>query len=1699
MGKRSASRSQGPLLGAYQCTRLLARGGGGEVWVAQRSGGQDEDLVIKIALAEDVMIEALRREWDNLFDIPSAALPLPVAWLDASDDGRPGIVMERRAGRPLGEALRGASPDFAAQVIAGALDALVALHAAGLVHGDLHPDNVLVDDAANVSLLDLGLSQAPGDLPAHGAGLPAFAAPERLRGEGVDARDDLFSLAASAWHALVGEHPFRDYPAFMPARHDRPSAVSGELASLLDVLSAWLSPARELRPVSADVARREWSSLVEGDAAGGSSAAVMQRPWRWGRWKEPALPQANDGAVQWVTGPSGSGRSGALRAVEAQARRRGAATRVAWLRPAPGDYDALAALEADVQRLTGPLPELEQSADAATSFGLGERGGPAGASMQRRVERARRALGPDAWLLVDDFDLLNEALQTALAGQRTMAGGSRLIVAAGSAPAGRTRFELPAAVADEVSLAMNAATGRSHDLELCRAVADAVGADRAAIAPMMERLAADGHVHEEHGRVSPAVTGDELVAACRALADELSGETAAALPDSDVLQRLLAHVAVSDVCHPGRGGDPAPQADAAALAAMRAVRRMPGGAFAVSSGRHREYLLNALDDTLIAEAARDRAAWLADRAPIEALELRVLSGARSGDKLPKAIDVVRGCDVLTNSAQPGRAARLAAGWLGASSGRRGKRTVTVAAMHAAVARGRLQEVEELAATLTKTEAANAQVQLALADRAFRAGDYPAASTCAQAAAADAGTNDALLAAASMIEAFAATWQGDLDGAAGAITRGRNAKPNAAVADQFSYLEALANYYRGDLVAARAVFAKLDESHAAAVRAAAAAGVGLCAHRDGDLKQARQSYDRSRRLAEVAGDRSRVLNMTMNIAVLDHEAGDLGAALSGYERVIDDARRLGNRGALVRSLNNRGNLLTLIGDHDRAETDLEAALSALQEVGNQYLEGNVHCLLAEIARKSSKPQVARDRIGRAVEALTAAAAEAELLEIRIEQAEIALASGDIDSARDIASQTLDEAVRLANDEVRARAAWLLARCELLALGADLRSASEPLREIADKLADCAAAVPDGKPLLRVAIDTDRAVVAALIGDVPAAVELARDALARLDRVAATLDPSDASIFRGGIVHAPRISLLRLVANMQAMSASTTAAPTVNLGTALMGTVLALNRRLSGEHDLPRLLEVLMDAAVTLTGAERGFLVLDDRAAPKAVSDMSRAGEPELRVAIARNLDQENLRKAAHKLSWSVAVRVFEDGDRMVTTDASVDPRLAEQASVHAANLRSILCVPLALRGRTIGVLYVDNRFTSGAFSQDHASVLEALAAQAAIAIHTARLITRYSRSQKQLEASKAEVEELNEQLKEDLSSTEEALHSARQALDAQRLEIERRSDYGQIKGESQPLRRLFSLMDRVRKHDFPVVVIGESGTGKELVARAIHFTGARRRGPFVAINCGAVPENLLESELFGHVRGAFTGAVAERDGLFVSADRGTLFLDEVGEMPLAMQVKLLRVLQSGEVQAVGGARLRKVDVRVLAATHRDLDQMVADGTFREDLLYRLRVVQLRVPPLRERVDDLPLLCEHFLTANREAGLGDVERITPAAFAVMRGYGWPGNIRELETFLKSACLFADGNELDVSDVHSLVEKNRRAAVTSGATKAVDAGISGVFATGSMADIELAIIADRLDRLGGNKSRTAESLGIDRGTLYTKLRRLKQDRAL
>jgi two-component system response regulator PilR (NtrC family) len=347
--------------------------------------------------------------------------------------------------------------------------------------------------------------------------------------------------------------------------------------------------------------------------------------------------------------------------------------------------------------------------------------------------------------------------------------------------------------------------------------------------------------------------------------------------------------------------------------------------------------------------------------------------------------------------------------------------------------------------------------------------------------------------------------------------------------------------------------------------------------------------------------------------------------------------------------------------------------------------------------------------------------------------------------------------------------------------------------------------------------------------------------------------------------------------------------------------------------------------------------------------------------------------------------------------------------------------------------------------------------------------------------------------------DELSHVLRKALEQRRLaaenaylrsQLEERYQFGGILGRSRPMQQLFQLLETVARASSTILVTGETGTGKEVVARAVHHNSPRKAHRFVALNCSAIPETLLEAELFGHVRGAFTGAVGNRHGRFEQAHKGTLFLDEVGTMSPALQMKLLRALQEREFERVGDSQTIKVDVRVIAATNSDLAKMVADGGFREDLYYRLNVINVSLPPLRDRREDIPMLVNHFL---ERLAPGQELHLSQGAMRALMAFAWPGNVRQLENALERAVALCGGRtEIELSDLPPEIYTTPAPA----ARPSVDFPDAGLDLPGYLAGIERDLIRLSLQRTRGNRNKAAELLRIKRTTLVEKLKRLGAD---
>ncbi len=483
------------------------------------------------------------------------------------------------------------------------------------------------------------------------------------------------------------------------------------------------------------------------------------------------------------------------------------------------------------------------------------------------------------------------------------------------------------------------------------------------------------------------------------------------------------------------------------------------------------------------------------------------------------------------------------------------------------------------------------------------------------------------------------------------------------------------------------------------------------------------------------------------------------------------------------------------------------------------------------------------------------------------------------------------------------------------------------------------------------------------------------------------------------------------------------------------VLEASRWINEAVSVKDVLNRIIDAALRLTRGNRGFVV---------VRDDENGG---LSFAAARNLRREDILDPALQLSRSIVEDVLLSGRTVVTSEARTDERFRAFRSISHLDLLSVMCAPLITRGSTLGAIYVDDPSRVDRFDEAAREVLEALAEHAATALDKARLLTQ--------------IEALNRRLARDLEQ-------ARRDLD-ERLPPQR------IVTRDPRMLQILELIERVADSDAPVLIEGAAGTGKELIARALHDSSYRRRRPFVPVNSASLPEALVESELFGYKKGAFSGALRDREGLIAAADGGTLFLDEIGEMPPAIQAKLLRVLQDGEYVPLGSNVPETAHVRLVSATHRSLKDLIRAGAFREDLYYRVRVVQIDVPPLRARRGDVPVLVRHF-TEKIAAKSGDRPRaFTGAALEALAARPWPGNVRELEAVIRSLVLTVQADVIDVADLPAdLLSVARAVAATEGDLPPLKSAVD---------EREREMVVEALRRCSDNRVRAAAMLGITR----------------
>ncbi|NUN16117.1 MAG: sigma 54-interacting transcriptional regulator [Myxococcales bacterium] len=1686
----------------YRVIRPLAAGGEGTTWLAADEFRSQSKVVFKRLESSSARAHITLLERLSTWQHPHLGLPREM--LDAGD-GAFWVVTDYFADGDLSPWVRSRRPqDVVLRCVFDLLRGLRFLHDNGLVHGDIKPENIVVDSLGNARWIDFGFVSewaaatetigGTDDLDLHGT--PAYLAPERVFGRPPSPQSDLYALGITVFQLLTGGFPFDDdiVGRLELLASGRDSIRLTKLSESPD-LTGWLPWVRSLlafspekRPQSVHAAAQQLVSLFPSSPfpveTRESIAARIVVSGFMGRETvtaplESLFHSASVPVAYWVAGQQGSGRSSWL-----EAARRAAA--LAGF-DAPESFGALTHT-ALVAWFGGETESTHMSVAAVADSLL-----------------ARSADRP-LWLTFDDAEAATadaKTLVVQLVRLKDLHPRSRLMLSIASLPLDQSND------ARELH-GMISPFCRITEINLPRLNEKQIGQLTARLSPMVPvppSLVRDLTVRSGGEPVllhvllrtlvnadrTPLSTGEPLPLGLYDVVAEVPTDiqhAAAALLRSapigvqqvtrvlgvlgESIHREDLHLLLTYLW-PDQNVVAAIR-DAAGLGAVLPMQTPRGeewttagialatAALALEPQSETNHLVEQLVTFMVKDNGEPPTMGMGERYPravVHALE----SAHRYGEAVVWAFGHGLWADVVRNGVcalkhpladdmlfQVLEAMAMAYATRGefAAAGKMGERLQEVALANparAATIRLRLCEIE--------LDAGRPQ------DAAKQLDEWISRST----EGADRNWAQALLARARLT-------MGELDAAEKEASEVVEKTPHDDSAGFHARVTlALTRLYRGHTDAA------LADLQRCVTWTGEAGGrrqdepfvlnaVGIAHQRNNDPVAAAQAYQASLASARSQGNLARQGIAAMNLGTVAQETGDLGQALKSYGDAEVVARRTGDDTALVKSLMNQANLYNQVGDGGGAQSRLGLAMRLPPAKTNTFLSAYLQLLSGEAAFRLEDPDLALRHLDEAYAAFVTLKSAREAAECLLLRARVLLwhrRFGELAVSLTALEQAMGE---LGIARLRVWWLWIRAEAEIqrqgggLSLAADLLQRAKELSEERIR--------PEDK--WRVHLSLARLLALTLPEEATTHADMAMRLLRGLaDRLDEPL--------RGTFLLLPEHRLAMQWAQILTMERRS------NQGQQQLAfRVLELNKRLSAETDPVRLLDRILDTAIAVTGAERGFILTPV------------GGTDELEVRVARNFDRESLKKKESKVSRHIARDVFVTGLPLLSVDAQDDDRLRGLRSVAAIRLRSVLCVPMRQGGVPMGVIHVDNRFQKGAFTEEQRMFMEAFADQAAVVLAWAETLDRehkaraaLEKKRDELELARAQVAALNETLAKKLDDQGLELELTKRRLVQDQALVPTEARYGSMVGTSEALAKVFTLVDRVKKTAVPVVVTGESGTGKELVARELHEGSARKDKRFLTINCAALPETLLESELFGYEKGAFTGAERARAGLFEDAHEGTLFLDEVGDMGLSMQVKLLRVLESGEVRRVGSTEVKHVDVRIVAATHRDLKTRVAEREFREDLYFRLCVVEIRLPPLRERVEDIPLLADFILEkiANRHGV--EKKRLGPQALNMLKKYRWPGNIRELAAVLTAAVLLTDGPTIDGA---ALLDSNPALSAVGERDLAQKFRWDG---KATLEEITNAVLVDALERNGNNKVATARALGIDRNTLHLKLKRL------
>ncbi|MEZ4392436.1 MAG: sigma 54-interacting transcriptional regulator [Polyangiales bacterium] len=1485
----------------YRVLRRVGEGGGGGVWLVEDRLAGNAVMVLKRLLshAQSSLAQWLVNEFQILaqLDLPAVARvhDFGLADADAEDPGGAFFTREFVDGTPLDEAL-GDAPEGARvrALFQSAAETLRELHRLGVVHGDLKPANLIVPrDGDRVVLIDFGLAQgALGAAARVRGGTLGFMPPERqamlLAGQSLppDPRADVYALAVSLGCVLFGSAPGDDAtppprvaadPSLRAlweiARRGAAADPAQRFATVDDLLVALSGPAESLRPRAPSgrvVFRPEGREAELGVILDAVSRRLIRRE--------------RDVPLVLLEGEEGSGRSTLLREVTWRAQLRG--VQVLSIRCEAGE---------------GPVRRLREGAEVLSGAPVD----PAAPDALSAALRRASAVAP-VLILADDLDEADDGVAAML---RSIAYGCEadepLLVVASAANVSRVR-ELEATQRvvlgplDEAAVAaLCAQTLGVVEPGVAAAVLRRTGALPLAVTELLAALARDA-------AVSPSdVEATEVPGRAR----DIAARRAAALPRGARLTALaVAWLGAAATAERVRALVPEPDA----LERCRAgglVAQRPDGSWSLRHGSLEEALLASCDDADRASLKRPVAEAL-DRADAPTT-LRAEAWLRAGDP-QRAMDLADDAvAALRRDGLPLTAVRLLAGIraeAGASSARRYLEAELL------MEGGRVAEAEALAASVGEDDPAVRRRARLLQARLLRSrGDIDGAGALLDAVAMEARVSDPDLAAEARVESGrVALARGDYATASARCDDAASLAVDPLARAKALSVAGMARVFEGRnaeglaaLEEARSTFASRSLPRE---EATLLTYLAVARERGGDLGGARELHEAALDRARAAGDLRAMVTARINLGNVTQRQGDLGAALEHTQAALQLSLRAGLRGHTATARMNLAIQLLRIGSIDRVRAELDAARAIALEAGHRDALAAATLLEGDALARRGDAEAGLARIAEAEAMFSDLGATEDLVDALLDGADVLLERG-FDGDVDRAAERIARARAQLGDDASASPRVLALEGAVSLLRGDTRAAVRALGEA------IGAAAAEHWEVHAQALALRARAHAAVGAELHARRDRER-AVEILEEKAGLLPPD----LRGAFWSVPRRSSLRgevgvaqTHPSVELRAASPGGGLSVAAGRGLTNVnaqtliasderlvlLLEMSRRLGEEPSLERVLDLAVHSALELTHAERGAVLLPD-------------GDGALRARV--RLGPQRGDGPDEAFSQSIADSVWIDGEPVVTLNAQGDRRFEDFRSVHELGLCAVAAVPMRHRGRTLGVLYVESRRRRVAWAPSDVALMMAFSEQAAMAVEHRRLVEELEARSRELELARAEIEALLQTRERELEVTRSSLVRAQEALRV-------RFAPAGIVANTAAMQRVLALVERVRDADVPVVVEGESGTGKELISRALHFSGARAKGPFVVVHCGAIPETLLESELFGHVKGAFTGAERDRKGLIASAHRGTLFLDEVSEMSPRMQVELLRVLQDRKVRPVGGDQDESVDMRVVAASNR----------------------------------------------------------------------------------------------------------------------------------------------------------------------------------